>query len=213
MAPTYNSKGEQVSGFIRPAIKGSAPRRVHFQTEIRPDGTRASSWVSVDEAPLIVSGTYGRVGEVVDKMRLGSAAVNRPAERPWRPSYDYELMARNIPESSRAEYMAKCRAWFEAHPTPVVRCNPEPLIYDFELVAAMYTNGSRPTIGKRIKVYRAAGFPEALIQKHIANAALALASSDERQAELDLFFGKWPSASKPTPKVKKGIKAVKKRVC
>jgi hypothetical protein len=37
-------------------------------------------------------------------------------------------------------------------------------------------------------------------------------TSDERQAALDSIFARWPAASKPTPKPKKVIKAVKKKL-
>jgi hypothetical protein len=211
MAPVYNSKGEQVSGWIRPALKVRKPPPLKFQTEIRPDGTRVSSWVEGYAIPLVASGTYGRVGEIMDKINLGSDATRRPPAN-WKATVDYELVARNLPAEWRAAYIAKSRAWFDAHPLKEVTGSKEVLNYDFELVASMYRKGSRPPIGKRVKVYKAAGVPDALIEKAIAHDAKMEETAEKRQEDLDLFFGKWPSASKPMPKVKKVIKAVKKRI-
>ena len=211
MAPVYNSKGEQVSGWVRPALKPRASVPLRFQTEIRPDGTRVSSWVEGYDIPLVASGTYGRVGEIMDKVNLGSDATRRPSAN-WTPTIDYELVARNLPVECRAAYIAKSKAWFDAHPPKEVNGSKEVLNYDFELVASMYRKGSRPPIGKRVKVYRAAGVPEALIEKCIAYEVKMEETAEKRQEDLDLFFGKWPSASKPKPKAKKVIKAVKKRL-
>ena len=207
----YNSKGEQVSGFIRPALKPRAPVPLKFQTEIRPDGTRVSSWIEGYDIPLVASGTYGRVGEIMDKINLGSDATRRPAAN-WTPTIDYELVARNLPAEWQASYIAKSKAWFDANPLKEVNGSKEGLNYDFELVASMYRKGSRPPIGKRVKVYKAAGVPEALMEKCVAYDMKMEETADKRQEELDLFFGRWTSASKPKPKVKKVIKAVKKRL-
>jgi hypothetical protein len=211
MAPVYNSKGEQVSGWVRPALKSRASVPLKFQTEIRPDGTRVSSWVEGYNSPLIASGTHGRVGEIIDKINLGSDAIQRPPAN-WTPTIDYKLVASKLPVERRAAYIEKSKAWFDAHPSNQAKESKESLKYDFELVASMYSKGSRPPIGKRVKVYRAAGVPEALIEKAIARDAKMEETAEKRQADLDLFFSRWPSASKPKPKVKKVIKAVKKRV-
>jgi hypothetical protein len=207
----YNSKGEQVSGWVRPALKVRKPPPLIFQTEIRPDGTRVSSWVEGYNNPLIASGTHGRVGEIIDKINLGSDAIQRPPAN-WTPTIDYKLVASKLPIERRAAYIEKSKAWFDAHPSKEVNGSKEVLNYDFELVASMYRQGSRPPIGKRVKVYRAAGVPDALIEKCVAYDMKMEETADKRQEDLDLFFGKWPSASKPKPKVKKVIKAVKKRL-
>jgi hypothetical protein len=147
----------------------------------------------------------------MDKINLGSDATRRPLAN-WKATVDYELVASKLPVDWRAAYIARSKAWFDAHPPKEVNGSKEVLNYDFELVASMYRQGSRPPIGKRVKVYRAAGVPEALIEKCIAYDAKMEETDEKRQEDLDLFFGKWPSASKPKPKVKKVIKAVKKRL-
>jgi hypothetical protein len=76
---------------------------------------------------------------------------------------------------------------------------------------AKYTNG-RPPLAERIKVYRAAGHTEDYIEKVKAREKRWKDTKAERDAAFDLIFAKWPSASKPTPKPKKVIKAVKKRM-
>jgi hypothetical protein len=211
MAPVFNSKGEQVSGWIRPKLKPVASVPLLFQTEIRPDGTRVSSWVEGYDIPVIASGTYGRVGEIFDKINLGTGAIRRPGAN-WTPTIDYELVARHLPAEWQAAYLAKSKAWFDAQPPREDRAKTAPVNYDFELVASMYSKGSRPPIGKRVKVYKAAGVPEALMEKCVAYDMKMEETAEKRQEDLDLFFDRWPSASKPKPKVKKVIKAVKKRI-
>jgi hypothetical protein len=60
---------------------------------------------------------------------------------------------------------------------------------------------------------RLAGYSEAQIERSIKWNERMDERSGEIQKDLDLIFGKWPSASKPTPKSRpKKIKAVKKKM-
>jgi hypothetical protein len=165
--------------------------------------------------PIVPNGTPGRVGEIVDLMRKGDDHVRRPDKMPWTPPIDYELVARYMDDSVRDAYIAKCEEWLAAQPKPVAPqatvAAPEP---DRRLVIALFQKyrGDVPPFEERIKVYRAAGYPEEYVTKSIARHQKLVETSDARQKALDEIFGKWPSASKPTPKPKvKVIKAVKKR--
>jgi hypothetical protein len=61
-------------------------------------------------------------------------------------------------------------------------------------------------------VYRAAGKPEAYIERAIARHKHLEATSDERQKVIDALDGKWPSANKTPKAAPKVIKAVKKKM-
>jgi len=202
--------------FKRPTIKPVLLAPKQFVTEIRPNGTRASTWVTpVDRPAIVPNGTPGRVGEIVDLMRKGEAFIRRPEKTPWTPPMDYEFVAKHLPEESREAYVAQCLEWLDAHPKPVpaeaAQKAPEP---DRQLIQALFKKypGAVPPFEERIKVYKAAGHSEEYINKAIARHQKLAETADERQKALDAIFGKWPSASKTAPKPKtKVIKAVKKR--
>ena len=197
--------------YKRPGLKTrSVPRA--FVTEVRSNGTRTSSWVRVEPKPVIWTGQEGRVGEIVTAMHRGDNAT-RPDRQPWKPSYDYEFIAKFMPVEERAAYIAASKAWIDENPfpTPSDRVKVE---YDRELVQALFAKypGKVPPFQERIKVYRVAGHSEAYIQRAIARHERLEAMADERQKVLDGLFGKWPSASKPTKTAPKVIKAVKKKI-
>jgi hypothetical protein len=204
--------------FKRPTIKKGFVAPKQFVTEIRPNGTRASTWVAPLDRPVIIpNGTFGRVGEIVDLLYKGADHVRRPDKTPWTPPMDYEFVAKHLPEHIQAEYMARCEEWLEARPKPVAAqeggasAGPEP---DRQLIMALFRKypGAVPPFEERVKVYRAAGYTEGHIAKVIARHKKLVETVDARQKALDDIFGKWPSASKAAPKPKtKVIKAVKKR--
>ena len=203
--------------FKRPTIKRDFLVPKQFVTEIRPNGTRASTWVTPVDRPVIIpNGTPGRVGEIVDMMYRGEAFVRRPPKTVWTPPMDYEFVARHMPEASRDAYLAKCREWNETHPKPEPRRAPVPTepAPDRQLVMALHKKypGAVPPFEERIKVYKAAGYPEAFINRAIKRQKEFVEMAAERQKAIDAVFGKWPSANKAVPKPKnKVIKAVKKR--
>jgi hypothetical protein len=182
-----------------------------FVSEIRPNGACVSSWVRCDAPPVIWTGQEGRVGDIVSSMHRGSDCVARPEKSDWRPPYDYEFIAKHM--SDPDEYIAKCKAWFEANVPPprTVRTKVE---YDRELVQALFQKypGSVPPFDERVKVYRAAGKPEAYIERVIVRHERFLATADEQQKVIDTLFGKWPSAKKAVKQPPKVIKAVKKKM-
>ena len=200
--------------YKRPTIRRVAPAYTEFTTEIRANGTRVSTWGPPRHKPRIVSGTPGVVGSIVDKMRLGDDHILRPSKKPWTPPSDYEFIIKHLPVGEREAYLARCTEWFAASPTPppvAPKLQPE---LDTELISAMYAKhgDGRPPLEERIKVYRASGYGEDYIEKVRARDKRWKETKAEREAAFELIFAKWPSASKPTPKPKKVIKAVKKRM-
>jgi len=202
--------------FKRPTIKRGFLVPKQFVTEIRPNGTRASTWVEAAPNPVIPNGAPGRVGEIVDMMYRGEAFVRRPPKTPWTPPMDYEFVAKHMAEGDQEAYLAKCREWLEAHPKPEPRPAPIPIgpEPDRELFQALLRKypGAVPPFEERIKVYKAAGYPEAFINKAIKRQKEFVETAAERQKAIDDIFGKWPSANKSVPKPKgKVIKAVVKK--
>ena len=201
--------------FKRPTLKPTFTTPKELVTTIRPNGTRVGSWVPVTTPRLLPSGTPGRVGEIVDAMRHGPDMVKRPDVRPWTPPVDYLFIAMKMPEEARDEYVARCESWIEAHPPRPVPAIAPPVEVDRELIMALFKRypGKVPPFEERLKVYKAAGHSDERLAKVVQRHAKMLESNAKRQEVIDSLFSKWPSASKPLPKpkVKKVIKAVKKR--
>jgi hypothetical protein len=162
----------------------------------------------------IPTGTPGRVGEIATAMHRGSDSVRSPAPSKWRPSYDYEFLARH--QADPEAYLARCEAWF-AENKPLVPATPNlARAVDFTPVADLFAKyeGHLPPIDERVEAMRKAGYSENVITKAVARDAFMKATVDERQKALDLIFARWPSINKPTPKSRaaKPIKAVKKKM-
>lgn len=183
-----------------------------FVTEIRPDGTRESSWKPVStRGPPVPSGHPSRIGEIVDKLRQPSQAPIRISN--WVPSVDYKFIAATMPSDSAKIYIQKSEAWFEAHPPRVIsiqncgpEINPEPLVK----LHAKY-GVHRPPVDEWVRACQESGYPEFKIQKGVAYYKWLEDTVDQRQEALDKVFVKYPAASKPT-KPAKVIKAVKKKM-
>lgn len=200
--------------YKRPTPRNTRPPHTHFVTTTGPSGAQVSYWTPVTSKQVIPSGSYGRVGEIIDKMRMGSDTVLRPPARPWTPPSDYEFIARQLPCDEREAYIKRCEAWFEEHPRAQPTTLRERPVIDTELVAKVFAKYSphAPPIDVRVAAWRAAGYAEACIAKAVARVRILEETSDERQKALDLIFAKWPAANKTEPKPKgKVIKAVKKR--
>jgi hypothetical protein len=201
--------------FKRPTIKCGFLTPKQFVTEIRPNGTRASTWVTPVHIPAIIpNGTPGRVGEIVDLMYKGFDCVRRPDKTPWTPPMDYEFVAKHLPEEIQDAYLAKCEMWIADNPPRRVLVPAEKPVIDTELILALYKKypGAVPPFEERMKVCRVAGYSEEYIAKKTERHRKFTELAEERQKSIDNIFGKWPSANKATPKPKsKVIKAVKKR--
>ena len=153
----------------------------------------------------------GRAGDVIRSMR----AMRVPAApvRVWTPPTEYLYIAKHMPESEAAAFVARCEAWFEAR-AALARPEPKPeppalrLEPMLELMAKYKCQ--RPPLKEMCKTMLACGHTEERVQKYIDWHNKMEATSDERQAALDAVFAKYPSANKGVPKKKKIIKAVKK---
>jgi len=206
----YNSKGEQVAGFIRPAIQN----RGHPAKVFLTDG-RVSQWVRDVRIPLIPSGTPGLVGSIVDKMRAPVVYQTRPKPP---PSIHYELIAKHMSPEAGAAYKASAEEWFATHPPKELKEVAPKLQLNTDLLLALYAKhkSKRPPMDEMVKVMRLAGYPETLIERSIKWNEKMDERSDDIQKELNLLFAKWPAASKAAPKVRKvvpkKIKAVKKKM-
>lgn len=196
--------------YIRPVVRKAPGPKLQFVSVQTGTGAVVSKWVPVyDNAVPIPNGTPGRVGEICDLMYRGAPCARQTE---WAPPLEYKRIARMYPDGVREAYIAKCEAWFDAHPPPnhVTR---QPPVYDRELVMALFAKypGKVPPFEERVKVYRAAGKSEAYIEYVIARHKRDMERKDEDQANIDRIFPNVKSAptKKPVPKV---IKAVKKRM-
>jgi hypothetical protein len=162
----------------------------------------------------IPTGTPGRVGEIITAMHRGTDAIHRPRAAEWRPSYDYEFVARH--QDDPEAYLARSRAWLDSHPPPV---RPPPKVLpavDFEPIHKLFAKypGQRPPIAEHVAAMREAGYSEEHVERAIARDNMLNSTADARQEALDAIFARWPSINKPTPKPRtsKPIKAVKKKM-
>lgn len=172
-----------------------------------------SRWTQGTNKPRIASGHPSVVGQIIDKMRQGSClAGTKPTE--WTPPSNPEFLAKHLDDPEA--YLKRCEEWHARNTPPPRRAKePAPLL-NLEPVAALYEKWgvTAPPIADREKAWRLAGYTEAKIQKALAFHKRMEETSAERQVVLDLIFAKFPSANKPTPKVKakKVIKVVKKKM-
>lgn len=184
-----------------------------FVSSALPGGGVVSRWTLGTNKPRIASGHPSVVGQIIDKMLQGSClAGTKPTV--WTPPATPEFLAKHM-ENPEA-FLKRCEDWHAQNPvsTPCVREPAPPL--NLEPVIAVYKKWgiTTPPIAEREKAWRLAGYSEAKIRKALAYDKRMEETSDARQAALDLIFAKFPSANKPTPKVKakKVIKVVKKKM-
>lgn len=162
------------------------------------------------------SGTPGRAGELVDRMRAGVYETAHVAAPVWTPPFEYEFIAAHMPEEDRREaYLARCKAWFAANPPAEWRAvvTPKPLT-NTDAVLNLFARykGKRPPHEELAGAWRSAGYTDARIAKALKWHKTMEATAEARQEALDLVFAKYPALHKPAPKVKKVVKAVKKRI-
>ena len=203
--------------YKRPVIRSRGESAKEFVTTALPGGATRSYWAPSTRTSIIPSGHMSRVGEILDKMRVGDSA--RSSTRPWVPSVDYKLIVAHMNNSDA--YLKMSEDWFTDHPPkkPVeaktaLDIDPSPVNYLFTKYAFVEDGPKVPPVSELEKAWRAAGYTEDRISKALVWHAKMDATSDERQKILDLIFAKFPSASKPTPKIKpkKVIKVVKKKI-
>ena len=200
-----------MSVFKRPTIRRTGPARV-FKTQW-VNGAQVSQWVEDTRLVIIPNGTPGRVGEIVDIMRKGPDSVSHTPHTLWTPQYELEFYIRRmIPEKDQEAYAAKCKEWHDAHPPKEIKQPLPRPEYDHELIAKFWQGKKNmPPLEERIKVFRAAGMPEELINKHKKWDAKMEETSEKRQKHIDDIFGKYnktktKAATKTKPKVLKPVK-------
>lgn len=208
-----------------PRVNGRVP--MNFVSKVGPGGAIVSQWQPAAGFAPVPTGHPSRVGEIIDKMRRGADCVRRPSKQPWRPPLSYEWYADMMYTGDAKEaFLQRCREWHAANP-PVHVEKPAPPVIDPEPILKLFakyakrgdpfeggTTGQpiRPPIEKMKVAWELAGYPPERIAKAVAHFQHLEDTSEERQKALDEIFAKYPSASKPTPKPKKVIKAVKKKM-
>ncbi|BAT22038.1 hypothetical protein AR679_gp012 [Yellowstone lake phycodnavirus 1] len=159
------------------------------------------------------------VGRLADKMRNPDAPLAHTS--PWVPSVDYEFIASRMPSGEHEAYIQKSREWFEEHTPLASRTQVVPSAHDEQYIlealakyARVHGTPGRPSPKDMANAMRAGGYSEMRVTKYLQWCQKMADTADERQEALDKIFAKYPSASKPDPKpkVKKVIKAVKKRM-
>jgi sulfur relay (sulfurtransferase) DsrC/TusE family protein len=160
------------------------------------------------------------VGQLADQLRNTQVPL-RP-QKPWTPSVDYAFIASHLPPGEREAYIQRSREWFETNApvltsTENVECctiDNTPIITAIAKHARETGRHGRPPVKEMVKAMRAGGYPEERVDKYRQWCQHMEDTAEERQEVLDRIFAKYPSASKPDPKpkVKKVIKAVKKRM-
>ncbi len=166
-------------------------------------------------SPPVAPGHPSVVGKIIDAMHNNHASLV-PPEKPWTAHINYEFIARHLPLDEQEAYIKKSIEWFEAHaPATPAPATPRVTFDNSFLVETLqkYT-GTRPHVKEMVKAMRLGGYPEERIDKYVKWCKRMEDTVDERQEVIDKIFAKYPSASKPDPKpkIKKVIKAVKKRM-
>jgi len=153
----------------------------------------------------------GRVADIVWSILNMGVPVAPPVI--WTPPNDYKFIAKKLPELEGDLLIARCESWFDAHPQPLTVTRTEKAKVDTSFISALHEKykDKRPPMEESIAAWRAAGLSEERLAKYTSWWKKFESSSEERQAALNLIFAKYPSANKPTPKVKKVIKAVNKK--
>jgi hypothetical protein len=137
----------------------------------------------------------------------------RPKQKEWTPPCDYEFIAKHMDHPE--EFVKRCEDWYLEHPRSEAGKPDAPALDPAPFIAlfAKYKD-RRPPCEEMCAAMLASGHTELRVSKYRQWCQNMEDTADERQAVLDLIFAKFPSANKPTPKVKtkKVIKVVKKKM-
>jgi hypothetical protein len=174
----------------------------------RPIPRRSGSYELA--APKVFDET-SRIGEILINMK--NTNVTRPRPSSWRPCWDYEFVARRLPDNERDAYINRCEEWLTSHKPSVGVEKHVPTINTEPIIELMAIYGiHRPPMNKCEMAWRAAGYSESKISKGLAYMRMLDETVEERQTTLDSIFSKWNTTAKTVTKPKKVIKAVKKRL-
>jgi hypothetical protein len=180
---------------------------------IRPIQRKRAVVVAFQVPQAVPRDAVGIVADLAAAMRAPAPVHARPTE--WTPPSEAEFLAeKTLHPGEREAYLARCESWYAAHPQHVRVLRPPAEPVDTELVAELFMKYKTvlAPLAKRAATWRAAGYSDGKVRKALAYYKRMEDTSDERQAALDSIFARWPAASKPTPKPKKVIKAVKKKL-
>jgi len=203
--------------YKRPIPRSRGGVAQEFVSRTLPSGAMTSYWTPSNVMPVIPSGHFSRIGEIIDKMR--NIKVPPAPQRRWTPSYDYEFIAKYM--DNPEPFRKRCRDWFIENSLETASESPVSLVINQEPIVALFAKYSRvengpkvPPVAELEKAWRKAGYSDERIAKALAWHTKMDAASDERQKVLDVIFAKFPSAHKPVPKTKtkKVIKVVKKKL-
>jgi hypothetical protein len=140
---------------------------------------------------------------------------------------DHEWYAEKVvPEPERAAFLERCKQWHAENPpkntgrvqAPVIDTEPVLKLFAKYAKKGPPFEGSEihqptvPPLAKLKVAWELAGYPPPRVAKAVQRIQHMIDTSEERQEALEAIFAKYPSASKPTPKPKKVIKAVKKKM-
>jgi hypothetical protein len=142
-----------------------------------------------------------------DLQRILRPSPVRPRpERQWTPSLDYEIIARHMPAEEGAAYIKRSETWFAECPPRPVAPPPRRENIDQEMVATLIARyGSAVPLAD----YARAGYSEEALERIRARRQWFKDHDEELTAEIER---RWPGSAKAKPKVKKVIKAVKKKM-
>jgi len=158
------------------------------------------------------TGDTGRVGEIIIKIQNGDTA-GISSVNTWRAPYAYNYSSKFMPDQD--EFIKKCEDWLSKNykPPPVVKRSP-PTEYDTTSILALYKRYpyNRPPVRELVGAMRSSGFPSTRIDKTISWYKHMNDTEAARQKTVDDIFIKYPSVNKPTPKPRKVINAVKKKM-
>jgi hypothetical protein len=134
-----------------------------------------------------------------------NAPVAREVPTPHLKPWEWRHVAQHMPNPDA--YVAKWSAWFREHKVPVqTDVNRAPLL----ALMAKYPQ-SRPPLAEKIKAMSKAGYSDAHLERTVAYYEWCEEVAGAQQKLFEQAFAQWPSSGKSAPKVKKVIKAVKKR--
>jgi hypothetical protein len=206
-------KGHSQKMFKRPIPLRRAPERTQFVSEISKSGALVSQWLPIYSTEIVASGTPGRVGEILDKMRTGLDPKELPPPI-WKPSIDYKFIAATMPPAEAEAYITRSEEWFAIHTKNCDHQAKVQLDINREPVLAVFKKywPHCPPVDEHMEALKEAGYPDSKIEKVARWHKWRVDTDDSRQEALDAIFSKWPAASKPTPKARKVIKAVKKKI-
>ena len=119
-----------------------------------------------------------------------------------------------MPPAEAEAYITRSEEWFAIHTKNCDHQAKVQLDINREPVLAVFKKywPHCPPVDEHMEALKEAGYPDYKIEKLARWHKWRVDTDDSRQEALDAIFSKWPAASKPTPKARKVIKAVKKKI-